>query len=110
LRAWLPAGRVYNYREWGGPLILEGTPDWQIAIDGRLYLFPDEEEWREYNDAALGRVPLDELVRRHQPDAFFLRPTFHAGLVERLRAAPDWRAVYQDDVSVIFIRRTHAAD
>jgi hypothetical protein len=104
LRAGLPTGRVYNYREWGGPLVLEGSPDWRIALDGRLYLFPEEREWREYNDAALGRIPVAELVARHRPDAFFLRPTFHANLIHLLRAEAGWREVYADETCVAFVR------
>ena len=36
LKTLLPAGRIYNYREWGGPLILEGYPRWKLAIDCRV--------------------------------------------------------------------------
>jgi hypothetical protein len=104
LRSKLTAGRIYNYREWGGPLILEGASDWRIAIDGRLYLFDDRTEWEEYEKAALGLVPVEELVRRHRPDAFFLRPTYHAELVSLLRAAPDWPELFADANCVVFVR------
>lgn len=103
LKQVVPAGRIYNFREWGGPLILAGHPDWQLAIDGRLYLY-GERDWQAYNDAAAGAVPLDDLVRQYQPDAFFLRPNFHDKLIERLRHAPDWREDYRDANCSIFVR------
>jgi hypothetical protein len=104
LKKVLPAGRIYNYREWGGPLILAGQPEWQVAIDGRLYLYTIDT-WNEYNRAAGGQVPLKELVATHQPDAFFLRPDFDAGLVKLLRESKEWREVYAAEFCIIFIRR-----
>jgi len=108
LKAELPERRtyrVYNYREWGGPLILEGSPrGWEVSIDGRLYLYP-REEWRRYDEIALGRVPLETIEREHKPDAFFLRPSYHRGLIELLRASTTWREVHTDEVSSVWVRR-----
>jgi hypothetical protein len=101
LREVTPHGRIYNYREWGGPLILAGHPDWQVAIDGRLYLF-GEEHWHAYHEAAMGRVAPDDLARRYDVDAFFLHPSYHHRLIEQLRAAGTWREVHADDYCVIF--------
>jgi hypothetical protein len=101
LREVVPQGRIYNYREWGGPLILAGHPDWQVAIDGRLYLF-GEDDWRAYHEAALGRISPDELARRYNVDAFFLHPSYHHRLIARLRETGSWREVHADDYCVIF--------
>src|SRR4029077_16152074 len=95
LKEALPSGRIYNYREWGGPLILAGSPEWQAAIDGRLYLFP-LADWIRYQDAALGAVSLAELVKEYRPDAFFLRPSFHQALIAQLRQSSDWRELFTD--------------
>lgn len=95
-----PAGRIYNYREWGGELISQ-YPRWQVAMDGRLYLF-SREEWDEYHWAAVGEIPLHELVERHRPAAFFLRPGFHAGLIARLQESPDWQEAYSDATCAVF--------
>ncbi len=103
LRSALPQGRIYNYREWGGPLILAGHPDWRVAIDGRLYLY-GESDWQRYNLAALGRVPLAELVEQYQPDAFFLKPSFHENLIELLHQSAQWRESYSDDNCAVFVK------
>ena len=103
LRSVVPQGRIYNYREWGGPLILAGHPDWQVAIDGRLYLY-DESDWDRYNSAALGEVPVAELEEQYQPDAFFLKPSFHVNLIELLSETPRWREAYSDDNCSIFVK------
>lgn len=104
LRELLPEGRIYNYREWSGPMLLDGRPEWQLAIDGRLYLFTDRE-WVDYQMAALGHVPLNRIVSKHRPDAFFLRPSYHRGLIAQLRDSPDWREAYQDEMTIIFLPR-----
>jgi hypothetical protein len=101
LREVVPQGRIYNYREWGGPLILAGHPNWRVAIDGRLYLFGDDD-WHAYHEAALGRISPDDVARRYDVDAFFLHPSYHHRLIGQLRAARTWREVHADDNCVIF--------
>ncbi len=87
----------------GGPLILANSPAWQVAIDGRLGIF-DRAQWEEYYATALGKVTIRELVRRHRPDAFFLRRGFHGPLIESLQQARQWREFYSDKLCIIFIK------
>ena len=103
LKQALPSGRIYNYSAWGGPLILANSPAWQVAIDGRLGIF-DRAQWEEYYATALGKVTIRELVRRHRPDAFFLRRSFHGPLIESLQQARQWREFYSDKLCIIFIK------
>jgi len=103
LKEFLLKGKIYNYREWGGPLIFEGAPNWKVAIDGRLYLFK-KAEWKEYFEAALGEIPLHNLIEKHHPDAFFLRPSFHGQLIRELRRSFEWRELYTDKYCSIFIK------
>ncbi len=104
LKLALPEGRIYNFRQWGGPLIFLGGAEWKVAVDGRLFVYTNREEWQEYRDAARGRVSLDDLVRRHQPDAFFLHPVFQKALVESLRGTRSWKSIYENANSIAFIR------
>ena len=97
-------GVIYNYREWGGPLIFKGYPDWKVTIDGRLYLFP-REQWRRYEATARGEVSVLEVERRYHPDAFFLRPRYHRAFIERLEQRTDWEETYADPTCRIFIKR-----
>jgi len=109
LKTVLPAGRIYCYREWGGPLIMEGYPNWQVEIDGRLYLF-NREDWRDYNRVARGEVSVDEVVENHQPQAFFLRPSFHEKFIALLQDADDWGQVYADQYTIIFLPSDDSRD
>jgi hypothetical protein len=95
-------GVVYNYREWGGPLIWSHPPA-KVTIDGRLYLFPPAD-WDAYVRTALGEVPLDEVEARYRPDAFFLRPSYHERLVALIRTSGRWEEVYADPNCVLFVK------
>ena len=105
LREAVPTGRIYNYREWGGPLILEGHPNWKVAIDGRLYMY-SRQDWQNYNDAALGRIPITQLVSQYQPDALFLHPSFHKRLIALLEDSNIFTALYEDEFCVVFLPKT----
>jgi hypothetical protein len=105
LRAALPAdARIYNDYVWAGPLILEGSAGWRIAVDGRLYFFPDPAEWQSIADARSGRISIDELERTHRPDAFFLYAAEAKPLIDMLSSCPRWRTCYRGPTCVAFVR------
>jgi hypothetical protein len=105
LRALLPtSARIYNDYGWAGPLILDGRPEWRVAVDGRLYFFREPAEWQAIEDARAGSISLDELEKRHHPDAFFLYPGHDQPLIDRLLACPRWRVCYNGPTCVAFVR------
>jgi hypothetical protein len=105
LRVLLPGpARIYNARVWAGPLLLDGAQEWHLAVDGRLYFFHDPREWQAIEDASAGRISLDELERRHQPDAFFLYPAGDRRLIESLSLCARWRACHSGPTCVAFVR------
>ncbi len=100
----VPAGHIYNFREWGGPLILQSHPQWQVTIDGRLYLYP-VQDWLEYTHVAQGRVELEEIMARYKPTAFVLHPGFHRRLIELLEASGQYRRLFSDRFCVAYAPR-----
>jgi hypothetical protein len=102
LKQAVPTGRIYNFPPYGGPLIWEGYPEWRVLNDGRIYIFSDEE-WKEYYDAADGKVAVDALVAHYSPDAFFLQSYVQRGLIEKLEQHPRWERLYKDDVCQVFV-------
>jgi hypothetical protein len=105
LRAHIPAkARIYNDYVWAGPLILEGSPGWRVAIDGRLYFFSDPAEWRSINDARTGRTSIDELEQKHHPDAFFLYRADATPLINALLTCARWRICFSGPTCVAFVR------
>ncbi len=97
-----PAGRVYNFREWSGPLVYFSNGAWKPAIDGRLYLFP-LQTWVEYQAAASGELTVAGLSQKFAPDAFFLHPTYHAALIAQLQKEAAWRQIWADTRAVVFV-------
>lgn len=109
LRDRLPKeARIYNYREWGGPLEYALYGNAKVAIDGRLYLY-SADEWREYVRFAAGKMSVEELERRHSPDLLVLHAQFHAALIQQVDAHGGWERLYSpEDSSVrIFIKRRY---
>ena len=105
LRALVPGpARIYNARVWAGPLLLEGDPQWRMAVDGRLYNFTDPVEWRSMEDARTGKTSVDEIERTHHPDAFFLYPAGDWALIENIASCPRWRICYSGPTCVAFVR------
>jgi hypothetical protein len=94
---------VYCNYFWGGILTDVGHPDWKVTHDGRYYLLPPGE-WDAHGVANAGMVPVEALEERYRPDAFFLRPGFDDGLINRLRRHPRWRELYTDGSCAVFVR------
>ncbi len=98
------SGTIYCHPAWGGPLIEKGYPNWQVSYDGRYYVY-SWEEWQEYRMAATGERPLADIIRQHNPSAFFLHPFMEGALVRQLRHVHDWIEVYSDSNCLIFMPR-----
>ncbi len=49
-------------------------------------------------------VDPEEIDRRFHPAAYFLRPGFHARLIDLLRGDPGWVEAYRDGTAAIFVR------
>ena len=98
----IPTGNIYNYPQLGGPLILLGSPQWKIHIDGRLYLY-NKEQWRQYYREALGQVSLQEIIMRYQPAVFFLYSKFQSKLIKLIQDSSQWQLIFQDEIYSVFI-------
>lgn len=114
--AWLPLqgiaalkaervrGTVFAELPWGGPLIDGGHPNWQVALDGRYYVYT-EAELALARTVGTAPAGLDQINRRWTPSAFLLDPELSGGLIRQLRANPAaWREIRTDDFSVAFVR------
>jgi len=99
----LPAGRIYNYREWAGVLVSVGPPEWRVAIDGRVYRY-DEADWVTYNRVALAAAGYATALLRQRPDALFLRPGHDDALIQAVRLDPIWRESHRDSTAFVFLR------
>ncbi len=93
-------GKMLDYYGFGGYLVFAGRP---VFIDGRgdLYersgVFGDYVHLNEFQPGSMG------MLRNYGIDACLLGAK--QSLAAVLLATPEWRRVYSDDTSVIFVRQ-----
>ena len=93
-------GKMLDYYGFGGYLVFAGRP---VFIDGRgdLYertgVFGDYVHLNEFQPGSMG------ILRNYGIDACLLGAK--QSLAAVLLATPEWRRVYSDDTSVIFVRQ-----
>jgi hypothetical protein len=100
LRKTRPPGPIFNGLDWGGYLSWE-LPDYPVSADGRTNLYGSgrmlranrtwmtPDGWKDDPDFAACRVVL---AQKNRP------------LANVLRERADWRLVYEDAVSCVFVR------
>jgi hypothetical protein len=100
LRAHPIPGKILNFYGFGGYLVFAGQP---VFIDGRgdLYersgVFGDYVHLNEFEAGSLG------ILRNYGINACMLGSK--QSLASVLSVTPEWRRVYSDDTSVIFVRQ-----
>jgi hypothetical protein len=95
------SGPVFNDYDFGGYLIFRGIPTF---IDGRTLLFGKEFALEYAQAVALGGDgKLDELADAYKISWTLLRPKSAAAL--HFDRSPGWRRIYEDDLSVVHVRR-----
>jgi hypothetical protein len=103
LRAQPPLGRMFNSFGWGGYLIHELYPRYQVSMDGRT------QTWgplvAEYMTTHYVREGWHGYLDRLHPD--FVLWERHAPLALALATEPAWLQVYADDVAIVFVRADH---
>ncbi len=93
--------RLFHEQDWGGLIAAECRPDRRSYLDDRFELF-GKEGILEYVEVLSGGPAWDTVRDRDRIEMVWLRP--ERGLAKRLLRDPDWNVVYQDKVSILFIR------
>lgn len=104
---WLHAhpveGRLLNGFNWGGYLIRHLYPRYEVAMDGRTNVYSDQvlTEYLAMTSLAPGwRAFID---RTDPGIVLWERETPFARVLALL---PEWRLAYEDDIAVIYVRRS----
>lgn len=103
IRSQPPLGRMFNPFGWGGYLVNELYPAYQVSIDGRTTTYGTrnaaylktayvQDGWQSYLDAL---APDFVIWPRGEPFA------------QMLANRPEWARVYADPVAVIYVRADH---
>lgn len=101
----LPA-RCYNFYGWGGYMLWRLHPDYQVFIDGRSTQCYREETFVDYLKIAFGREGYQGLIESYDVKTAWVRQGAPKECGRELfDKLPDWVAVYEDDLTVIFVKR-----
>jgi hypothetical protein len=101
-----PEGPIYHAMGDGGYLIWRLFPHYRVMVDGRLEVY-GTERYRQLAQLGGGRPPgfkrLDEVYRF---GVALLNHRFFPGmyLVRWLNRSPEWRLVWLDELSAVFVR------
>jgi hypothetical protein len=97
-----PAGNIFNTYGWGGYLIWRLNPVYPVYIDGRADLYGDDFIY-SYLQLYSGDEGW-ELNFENEGIKIALLET-GAGLSDELRESTQWKIVYQDPLSILFIKK-----
>lgn len=95
----LDGRRVFTNDEWGDYLIYKLYPKTKVFVDGRSDFYGGKFSLR-YLDALNGHWEWESILSEYKVDTVLLPA--NAGLAATLKASSKWRAVYDDQVSIVF--------
>ena len=97
--------RVFNQHPWGAYLDWRLWPRYQPLIDSAVEQHPDTV-WFDIMKLNIGHASFQELLDRYAVDTLLLSLDEQRHLIEVIRESPRWHQVYQDDLAVIYVRRS----
>lgn len=104
-RANKPLGRMFNIYDWGGYIIWNLYPQYQVFMDGRGPDVYSPEYWAEYETVELAKDGWNKVLDKYDVN-FILISTGDKlrNLIARLNESEPWRLVYWDFQSMLFLR------
>jgi len=96
-------GPLFNYDRWGGYLMTALGPEHRVFIDGRFDLYDYAGVLADYGRIVEAASDTPLLLRKYGVQACLIRRD--SLLAEFLDRSSEWHRVYEDDLSVIFVRR-----
>ena len=97
-----PPAPLYNTYDWGGYLIWQLYPEYQVFIDGRADVYNDPF-FRAYADAQNDEFKGQALFKQYG----IRTAIFHAGdaLADTLSRDPAWQVIFRDSVAVVLTKK-----
>jgi hypothetical protein len=100
------SGPMYNSYGYGGYLVWSRWPEHKVFIDGRGDLYEIGGALTDYLEIGNLKPAAFTLLRAYGIQSCLIDR--QASLATALDALPEWRTLYSDDVSVLFVRRDSA--
>jgi hypothetical protein len=96
-------GNILPHFEWGEYLSWSLYPDCRVAMDGRYETVYEDNLHKEYFDFLYGRDGWDIFLRKYPHDIVLLKARTKTHLL--MTREKDWRIVYYDNTSVMFMKK-----
>jgi hypothetical protein len=97
-----PTGAMFNAYGFGGYLVWALPPAYPVFIDGRGDLYEKAGVFADYIRIMQIQPDMPSLLEKYKIQSFLIPP--NVPLATFLSAQPDWKRVYQDDLSVVFVK------
>jgi len=99
-------GPMYNAYFFGGYLVWSRGPEHKVFLDGRSELYEHAGLLADFLEINFIRPDALAILKKYGIQSCLVERD--AVLVTFLSALPDWQRVYEDQTSVLFVRRTDA--
>lgn len=97
------SGRMFNDYGYGGYLVWALAPQRKVFIDGRGDVYEWAGVFSDYADVVDLKPDALAVLQSYRVDFCLIRP--QGALATLLRGTPDWKEIYTDTVSAIFVRQ-----
>jgi hypothetical protein len=97
------SGALLNNQSWGGYLEWATWPKHEVFLDGRIELHPPQV-WFDYLDIVFPSARWRTLIDQYGIGYMVLSKYENADFITDLRAEPNWRVDYEDDLAVVLSR------
>jgi hypothetical protein len=97
-------GQVFNSYEWGDFLGWAGPQDMKLFVNTHVHLLP-REIWQAYQTISLAGNGWDDQLDRYSVNCVIIDPRQLKSLSTQLKADEKWNKVYEDGISMIFVRK-----
>jgi hypothetical protein len=99
-----PPGQVFNAISFGSYLIWAAYPQYQVFVDSRIELFP-ENVWVDYLNISNATGDWEGQLDKYGVNTLMLSPTEQAALIQTVKQSDSWQELYADGTADIFIRK-----
>ncbi len=98
-----PPGQLFNAMSFGSYLIWAAYPDYHVFVDSRIELF-SEKVWLDYLNISNANGDWEAQLKDYGVNTLLLSPTEQPALIQAVEISSEWRMIYRDGASYIFIR------
>ena len=99
-----PPGQIFNAISFGSYLIWAAYPQYQVFVDSRIELFP-ENVWIDYLNISNALGDWEARLKDYGVNTLMLSPVEQPELVAAVQESGEWNLLYNDNSTLLFKRK-----